>query len=152
MWHIIFGFHVWLIGLKVSVLLETQERIPPSLAGGVKPTGLRRVQAEQHNDMVVSLQRTPFALDIPSDASPGFAVDVGRDGGGGLEWRVRICFLVGDGDARLDLVGGDGEWGVSKAAGDGEGLGKLETVECEVPIIVLPAHTVFASIPVSFPV
>jgi len=134
------------------MLLETQERIPASLASGERPTGLRRVQAEQHNDMVINLQRTPFALDIPSDASPGFAMSVGGEGGGGLEWRVRICFLVGDGDGRLDLVGGDGEWGVSRVAGDGDRLGKLETVECEVPIIVLPAHTVFASIPVSFPV
>lgn len=138
--------------VKISVLLETQERIPSSLASGVKPSGLRRVQAEQHHDMAINLGRTPFSLDIPSDASPGFGIDVDGKGGGGLEWRVRICFLVGDGNDKLDLVGGDGEWGVSKAAGDGEGLGKLETVECEVPMIVLPAHTVFASIPVSFPV
>ncbi|KIM32590.1 hypothetical protein M408DRAFT_62228 [Serendipita vermifera MAFF 305830] len=132
-------------GCRLAVEVLTRQAKKGVITGQI-------LQAEQHHDMAINLGRTPFSLDIPSDASPGFGIDVDGKGGGGLEWRVRICFLVGDGNDKLDLVGGDGEWGVSKAAGDGEGLGKLETVECEVPMIVLPAHTVFASIPVSFPV
>lgn len=136
----------------MTVLLETQELIPETLSKESKPSSLRRIQAEQHGDVVINLSRTQFSLDIPSDASPGFGVNVGGEGRGGLDWRVRICLLVGDGGSALDPVGADGEWGTSEAAGDGEGLGRLETVECEVPIVVLPAHTVFGSMPVSFPV
>lgn len=134
------------------MLLETQELIPEPLSKEARSSGLRRIQAEQHGDIVINLSRAHFSLDIPSDASPGFGVTVGGKGHGGLQWRVRICFLVGDGDSMLDPIGVDGEWGTSEAAGDGERLGRLETVECEVPIVVLPAHTVFGSIPVSFPV
>lgn len=133
-------------------MLETYERLPDLLTREVKPGGLRRIQAEQHGECVLGLRRTHFSLDIPSDASPGFGVSVNSQGKGGLEWRVRVCFLVGDGSSKLEPVGTGGEWGSCEVAGDGELLGKLETVECEVPIAVLPAHTVFGSIPVSFPV
>jgi hypothetical protein len=37
----------------------------------------------------------PFSLDIPSDATPAFSLMAGEDGkAGGLEWRVRLSFLV----------------------------------------------------------
>lgn len=137
---------------QVTMLLESHERIPESLRADAKTSALRRVQAEQHDAMVINLKRTSFALDIPSDASPGFGLSIDGRGEGGLDWRVRICFLVGNGSTALDTLGVDGDWGGSDAAGDGEGLGTLETVECEVGITVLPAHTVFASNPVSFPI
>ncbi|CAG7852368.1 SubName: Full=Uncharacterized protein {ECO:0000313/EMBL:CCA68600.1} [Serendipita indica DSM 11827] len=137
--------------VKVNYLLETSERTLQSLTG-TKMALIRRVQGEQHEDMVLNLQQTFFALDIPSDASPGFGLRLGAEMDGGLEWRVRICFLVGDGSGQMDDVGVEGEWAGSFSAGDGAALGKLETVECEIPIVVLPAHTVFGSIPVSFSV
>jgi hypothetical protein len=141
---------VW---LQITTLLESHERTPEPLRADTKISPLRKVQAEQHDAMTLNLRRSLFALDIPSDASPGFGVSVhGQGGQGGLEWRVRISLLVGNGSAALDTVGVDGDWGGSDAAGDGEGLGNLETVECEVGVVVLPAHTVFASSPVSFPI
>jgi hypothetical protein len=110
----------------------------------------RRVQAEQHNDITLNLKRVFFALDIPSDASPGFDISLDGPGPGGLQWRLRICLLVGGGDYNLDPLGADGEWGSTLTAGTAESLGELEMVECEVPITVVPAHTVFTSTPLSF--
>jgi len=72
--------------------------------------------------------RTPFALDIPSDASPAFQTCVGTVPGsnnlnGGLEWKVRLCLLVAvvgpDSDEGTEGVrfkgllrdGPRGEWG-----------------------------------------
>lgn len=79
--------------------------------------------------MVSSVLRTTFALDIPSDASPAFQVQLSEAGhktsafAGGLLWRVRLSLLVavaaetsqmsGDG-VRLKQMGQDGpagEWG-----------------------------------------
>ncbi|KAG8951556.1 hypothetical protein FRC04_005842 [Tulasnella sp. 424] len=89
--------------LKFSAVLETQEMLPPHLAepsSQVRSRALKRVHAEHHSAMVIDCLRAPFMLDIPSDASPGFrvAVDPSGDprhqGTGGLEWRVRMCFLV----------------------------------------------------------
>lgn len=75
-------------------------------AGAIAPQAPppRRVHAEHHANVLQSALRTTFALDIPSDASPGFGVTVNgvgptasEDGGGtpgGLEWKVRLCLLV----------------------------------------------------------
>lgn len=49
--------------------------------------------------------RLGFALDIPSDGSPAFGVIAGDNGGGsagGLEWKVRLCLLVGVAHAESD--------------------------------------------------
>ena len=83
---------------------------------------------------MTSTLRTTFSLDIPSDGSPAFQVDVkgassfpaARSGNpGGLEWKVRLCLLVSVGsptsktdgnNVRLkNLVrdGPKGEWGSS---------------------------------------
>lgn len=134
----------------MSALLETHERIPNFLQTGVKSTGLRRVHAEQHCSLSVDIERMAFALDIPSDASPGFGLTVDGEatGSGGLEWRIRICFLVGTVEGLMEETGAEGEWGTGWSAS--EGSGSRETVECEVGIVVLPAHTVFGTIPVTF--
>ncbi|KAG8758419.1 hypothetical protein FRC14_008246 [Serendipita sp. 396] len=139
---------------KLDCFLETYENLPePLMVAPAKRVGSRRVQSEQHNDMVFHLQRAYFSLDIPSDASPGFGIHIAdEEKAGGLEWRLRMCFLVCDDSDNMDSVGPDGEWGNSFSAGDGSRLGQLETVECEIPISVLPAHTVFGSMPVSFSV
>ncbi|PVF97533.1 Rgp1-domain-containing protein [Serendipita vermifera] len=136
--------------VKSTVLLETRERLPEALLNYDKGQDHRRVQAEQHNDVTLDLKRVFFALDIPSDASPGFNISLDGHGTGGLQWRLRICLLVGSGEYSLDSLGADGEWGSSLTAGTAESLGELEMVECEVPITVVPAHTVFTSTPLSF--
>ncbi|KAG8835777.1 hypothetical protein FRC17_001171 [Serendipita sp. 399] len=138
--------------VKLDCFLETYETLPEMLVATLpKKSGTRRVQSEQHSDMVLHLQRTSFSLDIPSDASPSFSIHLAGDkGNGGLEWKLRVCFLVCQEDSSMESVGPGGEWGNSFSAGDGSGLGQLETVECEIPVFVLPAHTVFGSTPVSF--
>lgn len=61
---------------------------------------MRRVHAEHHASLVSSVLRTTFSLDIPSDASPAFQVQLGEGGhkpsalAGGLLWRVRLSLLV----------------------------------------------------------
>lgn len=84
---------------------------------------------------MTSTLRTTFSLDIPSDGSPAFQVDVKgssifptsrtASNAGGLEWKVRLCLLVavGESTSRTDgngvrlknLVrdGAKGEWGSS---------------------------------------
>ncbi|KAG9018182.1 hypothetical protein FRB90_011931 [Tulasnella sp. 427] len=89
--------------LKFSAVLETQETLPPQIAeqaAQARARGLKRVHAEHHSSMVMDSLRAPFMLEIPSDASPGFRVAVDsapnsrQQAAGGLEWRVRMCFLV----------------------------------------------------------
>jgi len=90
--------------------------------------------------------RTTFSLDIPSDASPAFQVGVGSSvpnsanpstpsaphpTSGGLEWKVRLCLLVGIAaetsyagiqDVRFKSLvrdGPRGEWGSSWGATPG---------------------------------
>lgn len=77
----------------MSAILETHESLPSSLAPP-SSTKLRRVLAEHHASFVLSSLRTTFALDIPSDASPAFEVQINSDTPGGLEWKVRLCLLV----------------------------------------------------------
>jgi hypothetical protein len=81
--------------------------------------------------------RTTFSLDIPSDASPAFQIVVGGTPNnttpstrtpGGLEWKVRLCLLVGIAaetshagiqDVRFKSLvreGPRGEWGSSWGA------------------------------------
>lgn len=82
---------------------------------------MRRVHAEHHSSLVASTLRTTFSLDIPSDASPSFQVQIGDDEPkgmpGGLVWRVRLCLLVAvasqaDGELKsLVRDGRAGEWG-----------------------------------------
>ena len=90
---------------------------------------MRRVHAEHHASLVPSVLRTTFSLDIPSDASPAFQVQLGEAGHkpsaltGGLLWRVRLSLLVAvatetsqisaDGVLLKQLVqdGPAGEWG-----------------------------------------
>jgi hypothetical protein len=96
---------------------------------------MRRVYAEDHAAVLSCALRTAFALDIPSDAAPAFALTLGdgpaRANGfagaphapvhapatkGGVEWKVRVCLLVCVVPERADVRGlrreGDiGEWG-----------------------------------------
>ncbi|KAJ7154813.1 Rgp1-domain-containing protein [Mycena filopes] len=137
--------------LQLTALLEAHESLPSVLA--VPPSTptttryLRRVHAEHHSRFVLGTLRLGFALDIPSDGSPAFGIVAG-DGAsgsaGGLEWKVRLCLLVGvareegdpgtegvrakglvrDGDD--DGTGGRGAWGSSwRAPGR---LGVMERV------------------------
>lgn len=105
---------------------------------------MRRVHAEHHSSFVLSSLRTTFALDIPSDASPAFQVQIGEGSHtnldrGGLEWKVRLCLLVavagersviGHGGERMKQLVRDGvrgQWGSSwKACG---GIAPLERLD-----------------------
>jgi hypothetical protein len=89
--------------LKLSAFLETHEVIPEPLlppsassSGRVRQPELRKVHAEHRSAYALHTARVPFALDIPSDATPAFALAAGKGPGehGGLEWRVRLAFLV----------------------------------------------------------
>ncbi|KAG8220206.1 Rgp1-domain-containing protein [Butyriboletus roseoflavus] len=119
--------------LSLSAMLESQETLPSQIASAGNMRHMRRVHAEHHASLVSSVLRTTFALDIPSDASPAFRVQLG-DGSkpsaivGGLLWRVRLSLLVAvaaessqtsaDGVRLKQLVqdGPAGEWGTSYKA------------------------------------
>ena len=112
-------------------MLESQETLPAQISSAGHLRHMRRVHAEHHASLVSAALRTTFSLDIPSDASPAFQVEVG-DGhgalGGGLAWRVRLSLLVAvtgesaptDGDGvRFRQMGPDaasGEWGTAYTA------------------------------------
>lgn len=114
---------------QLSAMLESQETLPSPIASGGHLRHMRRVHAEHHASLVCSVLRTTFSLDIPSDASPAFQVELSETGSkgsafsGGLLWRVRLSLLVavaaetsqisGDG-VRLKQMAPDGpagEWG-----------------------------------------
>ncbi|KAJ7730664.1 Rgp1-domain-containing protein [Mycena maculata] len=117
--------------VQLTALLEAHESLPPALAAQPRTPAtaryLRRVHAEHHARFVLGTLRLGFALDIPSDGSPAFGVVAsgtdGTEGGevaGGLEWRVRLCLLVGVAAEGSD-VGTEGvrAKGLVRDAGDG---------------------------------
>jgi hypothetical protein len=88
--------------LKVSAFLESHEIIPEPLlplsassAGHAKHPALSRLHAEHRSAYTVNTSRLSFSLDIPSDSTPDFAITAGDDRRrGGLQWKLRIAFLV----------------------------------------------------------
>lgn len=122
--------------LQLSAMLESQEMLPSQIASAGNLRHMRRVHAEHHASLVSSVLRTTFSLDIPSDASPAFQIQLGDLGhkpkpsgfAGGLFWRVRLSLLVAvaaessqisaDGVRLKQLVqdGPEGEWGTSYKA------------------------------------
>ncbi|KAF7299441.1 hypothetical protein MIND_00893900 [Mycena indigotica] len=91
--------------LQLTALLEAHESLPSCLASPPSNAGsaryLRRVHAEHHARFVLGTLRLGFSLDIPSDGSPAFTI-VSSDSPGGLEWKVRLCLLVGVADEGAD--------------------------------------------------
>ncbi|KAF8907707.1 Rgp1-domain-containing protein [Gymnopilus junonius] len=95
--------------LKLSATLESHETLPSSISPTSSARHLRRAHAESHSSFTLNTLRTTFSLDIPSDASPAFQIRVGTPPNsstsnpsqppaptpGGLEWKVRLCLLVG---------------------------------------------------------
>ncbi|WVQ98723.1 hypothetical protein IAU59_005854 [Kwoniella sp. CBS 9459] len=82
--------------LKFSAFLESHELIPQPLLpppGNHQPP-LTRLHAEHRSSYVVSSSRLAFSLDIPSDATPAFSLAAGEGGKGGLEWKVKLQFVV----------------------------------------------------------
>ena len=128
--------------LKVSAILESHETLPSTISPPSSARHLRRSHAESHSSFTLNTLRTTFSLDIPSDASPAFQVRVGTPPSvspstpsgskpptpGGLEWKVRLCLLVGVASEHslrgvqgvqfrsLDRDGPRGEWGSSWVA------------------------------------
>ncbi|OAX37755.1 Rgp1-domain-containing protein [Rhizopogon vinicolor AM-OR11-026] len=95
--------------VSLSATLETNESLPASLVPPSTPTPptapttpahARRIHAEHHASFTGSTLRTTFALDIPSDACPGFGVVVSGSSSssgkvaGGLTWKVHLTLLV----------------------------------------------------------
>lgn len=88
--------------LKVSAHLESHELIPELLlplsassSGRAKHPTLTRLHAEHRSAYTINTQRLSFSLDVPSDSTPDFAITAGGEGlQGGLQWRLRIAFLV----------------------------------------------------------
>lgn len=110
-------------------MLESHECLPPSLSPPSSSKYLRRSHGEAHASFTLNTLRTTFALDIPSDASPAFQIQVGMTqddvAPAGLAWKIRLCLLVGivsdqsisgvEG-TRMRTLGRDGsrgEWGTS---------------------------------------
>ncbi|KAG1855996.1 Rgp1-domain-containing protein, partial [Suillus subluteus] len=89
--------------ISLNATLETTESLPASL--GITNTSTsttRRIHAEHHASFTGSTLRTTFALDIPSDACPGFGIvcsSLPLLGTailmGGLTWKVHLTLLVG---------------------------------------------------------
>ncbi|WVR05250.1 hypothetical protein IAU60_002262 [Kwoniella sp. DSM 27419] len=82
--------------LKFSAFLESHEIIPQPLLpppGDTQPP-LTRLHAEHRSSYVVSSSRLAFSLDIPSDATPDFRLTAGEGDEGGLNWKVRLQFVV----------------------------------------------------------
>ncbi|KJA20825.1 hypothetical protein HYPSUDRAFT_68151 [Hypholoma sublateritium FD-334 SS-4] len=130
--------------LKLSAILESHETLPSSISPTSSARHLRRSHAEYHSSFTLNTLRTTFSLDIPSDASPAFQIRVGTPPNqsprspvnppptpGGLEWKVRLCLLVGiAGESSLPGIQGvrfkslvrdgpRGEWGSSWRATPG---------------------------------
>ncbi|KAF8638674.1 hypothetical protein AX17_002019 [Amanita inopinata Kibby_2008] len=84
--------------LQMSAMLEAHEKLPSNISSSPPDSVyMKRIHAEQHQSFVMSILRSTFSLDIPSDASPAFQIGVGEDDDsvlGGLEWKVRLCLLV----------------------------------------------------------
>lgn len=87
--------------LKVSAFLESHELIPEPLlplsassAGHAKHPQLSRLHAEHRSAYTLNTSRLSFSLDIPSDSTPDFAITAGDGKRGGLQWKLRISFLV----------------------------------------------------------
>lgn len=110
-----------------------------------------------------------FSLDIPSDATPSFALAAGPDGyPGGLEWRVRLSFLVSV-PRKQSRGPGHSLVGVSASHADNDNklyaattslapvhrnpeardgdealvVGKTEVMDVEIPVKVLAGNTAF---------
>jgi len=107
--------------VKFSATLEAHESMPSSLTE--EPRQLRRVHAEYHAALVPDTMRTSFSLDIPSDATPAFRISMSKEEEeylGGLEWKVRMSFLVAVGKRELRHLTKNGTssggWGTSWSA------------------------------------
>ncbi|KAL1741437.1 Rgp1-domain-containing protein [Schizophyllum fasciatum] len=77
--------------LQLSAFLESHETLPDALHPPSTPAH-RRLHAEHHASFALAALRAPFALDIPSDGTPAFAV--GARAPGGLQWKVRLALQV----------------------------------------------------------
>ena len=67
----------------------------PDAAARSRQPSLTRLHAEYCSNYTLYTSRLAFSLDIPSDATPDFSLAAGPDGlKGGLEWKVRLAFLV----------------------------------------------------------
>jgi hypothetical protein len=78
-------------------MLEAHESLPGAVASSTAQTNSlgKRVHAEHHASFVSCALRTTFALDIPSDASPSFAVEVGEGEVSGDYMPITMDYVCG---------------------------------------------------------
>ena len=109
--------------LKLSAYLESHEIIPENLlplsantSGHIKHPPLARLHADYRSSYVLGTTRMAVSLDIPSDATPAFSLAAGPGGKkGGVEWRVRLAFLVAVPASRRNRKSIDGRRGPRKS-------------------------------------
>ena len=117
--------------------LDSHEVLPPSISTYQSRNHLKRVHSEFLCSLSGDTRRVSFSLDIPADGTPAFQFTAHdpEEVAGGLNWKVRLCFLVAVGDAGGDEMrsmvrdGPKGEWGTSWRAGDS--LAPLRLIENE---------------------
>lgn len=154
---------------RISATLETFEEVQPSIAtlpAGRLQRATRIVHAE-HHESVLDKGRASFSLSVPSGATPEFVTS-----GVKLNWLVKLAFLTisatsgeekakppphlmpssADGFSRYHIslrgvdslagsVGEQAKVGLKQMGCAAET--KLETVECAVPVSILPNSTSF---------
>ncbi|PWN47196.1 Rgp1-domain-containing protein [Violaceomyces palustris] len=152
---------------RISATLETFEEIQPSIS--TLPSGrvqrLTRKMHAEHHESTLDKGRTCFHLPIPSGATPDFVTS-----GVKLNWTVKLCFLTISNlknqiseqipppppPPHLLPLPTDGfslyhssYTSIPSLSGIQRGT-KLETVECSIPLNVLPNSTRFKVGAVSF--
>ncbi|KAF9508028.1 hypothetical protein BS47DRAFT_1332970 [Hydnum rufescens UP504] len=119
--------------LKFCASLEAYETLPPSIPTHQSRNHLKRVHSEFLCSLTADTRRISFSLDIPADGTPAFHFTAHdpKEAVGGLDWKVRLCFLVAlepEGEMWSMLPDGPkGEWGTSSRAGDS--LAPLRLIE-----------------------
>ena len=102
-----YSYHYITLIVQLSATLEAQETLPLSIHTHAFSENVhRRTHSEYALSFAMNTQRASFSLDIPADATPSFDFvappssrqEDGNKGTsavkGGLEWRVRLRFLV----------------------------------------------------------
>ncbi|KAF8306817.1 Rgp1-domain-containing protein [Clavulina sp. PMI_390] len=98
--------------LKLFATLETHESLPPTIPLSLRTsqanlsasTNMKRIHSEFLTTQTAHSSRIAFALDVPADATPAFAMTAydPYEGKGGVTWRVRLRMLVAVVPSELD--------------------------------------------------
>jgi hypothetical protein len=99
---------------QFSAKLQSKETLPDLLIPESPATGLpvepklERIHSEHAIAVTASLARATFTLDVPPDVTPSFEVNAANsDRAGGLQWQLRMAFLIGYREATKGAPGRD---------------------------------------------